>query len=117
MKRDWPQKGAKKTRVQGYHAPLFFLRLFAATIFLALGLFGNVRTLAAEASLALAAELFAETDEAVKIAAGRVKFEASGGINIGTVKAIAETGVDLISLGALTHSAPILDLGLDIEIA
>jgi nicotinate-nucleotide pyrophosphorylase (carboxylating) len=55
--------------------------------------------------------------EAVKIAAGRVKFEASGGINLETVKAIAETGVDLISSGALTHSAPILDVGLDIEIA
>ncbi len=55
--------------------------------------------------------------EAVKIAAGKVKLEASGGINIETVKAIAETGVDLISSGALTHSAPILDVGLDIEIA
>ena len=55
--------------------------------------------------------------EAVKIAAGRVKLEASGGINLDTVKAIAETGVDLISSGALTHSAPILDLGLDIVIA
>ena len=55
--------------------------------------------------------------EAVKIAAGRVKLEASGGVNETTVKAIAETGVDLISSGALTHSAPILDLGLDIEIA
>ncbi len=55
--------------------------------------------------------------EAVTIAAGRVKLEASGGINKSTVKAIAETGVDLISSGALTHSAPILDLGLDIEIA
>jgi nicotinate-nucleotide pyrophosphorylase (carboxylating) len=54
--------------------------------------------------------------EAVRISAGRVKFEASGGINKSTVKAIAETGVDLISSGALTHSAPILDLGLDIEI-
>lgn len=54
--------------------------------------------------------------EAVKICAGRVKLEASGGINKDTVKGIAETGVDLISSGALTHSAPILDLGLDIEI-
>ena len=53
--------------------------------------------------------------EAVKMSAGRVKLEASGGINIETVKAIAETGVDLISSGALTHSAPSLDLGLDIE--
>jgi len=54
--------------------------------------------------------------QAVKMSAGRVKLEASGGINIETVKAIAETGVDLISSGALTPSAPILDLGLDIEI-
>jgi nicotinate-nucleotide pyrophosphorylase (carboxylating) len=54
--------------------------------------------------------------EAVKMSAGRVKLEASGGINLDTVKAIAETGVDLVSSGALTHSAPILDLGLDIVI-
>jgi nicotinate-nucleotide pyrophosphorylase (carboxylating) len=54
--------------------------------------------------------------EAVKIAAGRVKLEASGGINLDNIKAIAETGVDLISSGTLTHSAPILDVGLDIEI-
>jgi len=58
----------------------------------------------------------ADMREAVKIAAGKVKLEASGGINKNTVKEIAETGVDLISSGALTHSAPILDLGLDIEI-
>jgi nicotinate-nucleotide pyrophosphorylase (carboxylating) len=58
----------------------------------------------------------AQMREAVKIAAGKVKLEASGGINRNTVKEIAETGVDLISSGALTHSAPILDLGLDIEI-
>lgn len=58
----------------------------------------------------------AQMREAVKIAAGKVKFEASGGINKSTVKDIAETGVDLISSGALTHSAPILDLGIDIEI-
>jgi nicotinate-nucleotide pyrophosphorylase (carboxylating) len=57
-----------------------------------------------------------EMREAVRIAAGKVKLEASGGINRNTVKEIAETGVDLISSGALTHSAPILDLGLDIEI-
>ena len=55
--------------------------------------------------------------EAVRMSAGRVKFEASGGVNEDTVKAIAETGVDLVSSGSLTHSAPILDLGLDIEIA
>lgn len=55
--------------------------------------------------------------EAVAIAGGAVLLEASGGVNLDTVKAIAETGVDLISVGAITHSAPVLDLGLDIEIA
>jgi nicotinate-nucleotide pyrophosphorylase (carboxylating) len=54
--------------------------------------------------------------EAVRRVAGRMKVEASGGVNLDTVKAIAETGVDLISVGALTHSASVLDLGLDIEI-
>lgn len=43
----------------------------------------------------------------------RVRFEASGGVNLETVAEIAETGVDFISVGALTHSAPALDIGLD----
>ena len=51
--------------------------------------------------------------EAVRRAAGRVVLEASGGVTLATVRAIAETGVDLISVGALTHSAPVLDIGLD----
>lgn len=51
--------------------------------------------------------------EAVRIVSGRVTTEASGGVSLETVRAIAESGVDLISVGALTHSAPILDLGLD----
>jgi nicotinate-nucleotide pyrophosphorylase (carboxylating) len=42
-----------------------------------------------------------------------VQLEASGGVNLGTLRAIAETGVDRISVGALTHSATNLDLGLD----
>ena len=50
---------------------------------------------------------------AVVMVDGRVLTEASGGVNLETVRAIAETGVDLISVGALTHSAPVLDLGLD----
>ncbi len=50
---------------------------------------------------------------AVAIVAGRVTLEASGGVNLSTVRAIAETGVDVISDGALTHSAPVLDIGLD----
>lgn len=48
--------------------------------------------------------------------AGRAVVEASGGVNLDTVRAIAETGVDVISVGALTHSARALDLGLDIRI-
>lgn len=54
--------------------------------------------------------------EAVRRVGGRMSTEASGGVNLETVAAIAETGVDMISVGALTHSAPVLDLGLDIEI-
>ncbi|MBU4436197.1 MAG: carboxylating nicotinate-nucleotide diphosphorylase [Alphaproteobacteria bacterium] len=50
---------------------------------------------------------------AVSLAKGRAVLEASGGVNLTTVKAIAETGVDVISVGALTHSAPVLDIGLD----
>ena len=50
---------------------------------------------------------------AVRRTAGRAVLEASGGVNLATVRSIAETGVDLISIGALTHSAPILDIGLD----
>lgn len=53
--------------------------------------------------------------EAVAITAGRAVLEASGNVTLKTVKGIAETGVDLISSGALTHSAPVLDIGLDFE--
>jgi nicotinate-nucleotide pyrophosphorylase (carboxylating) len=53
--------------------------------------------------------------EAVAIAGGRVLTEASGGVSLHTVRAIAETGVDRISVGALTHSAPALNLALDFE--
>jgi nicotinate-nucleotide pyrophosphorylase (carboxylating) len=51
--------------------------------------------------------------EAVKIVGGQCKTEASGGVRLETVKGIAETGVDFISVGALTHSAVNLDVGLD----
>jgi nicotinate-nucleotide pyrophosphorylase (carboxylating) len=44
-----------------------------------------------------------------------VELEASGGVNLETVRAIAETGIDRISVGAITHSAPVLDVGLDVE--
>jgi nicotinate-nucleotide pyrophosphorylase (carboxylating) len=52
----------------------------------------------------------------VERVAGKMIIEASGGVNLDTVKEIAETGVDLISVGALTHSAKVLDIGLDIDI-
>jgi len=58
----------------------------------------------------------AQLAEAVRLVGGRVITEASGGIDLSTVRAVAESGVDLISVGALTHSAPVLDIGLDIEI-
>ncbi|MFN7108347.1 MAG: carboxylating nicotinate-nucleotide diphosphorylase [Brevundimonas sp.] len=50
---------------------------------------------------------------AVARVAGRIVLEASGGVDLTTVRGIAETGVDVISVGALTHSAPVLDIGLD----
>jgi nicotinate-nucleotide pyrophosphorylase (carboxylating) len=53
--------------------------------------------------------------EEVKRPAGRTRLEASGGVTLQTVRAIAETGVDAISVGALTHSARALDLSLDLE--
>jgi nicotinate-nucleotide pyrophosphorylase (carboxylating) len=51
--------------------------------------------------------------EAVRRNDGRLVLEASGGVNLDTVAAIAATGVNVISVGALTHSAPVLDIGLD----
>ncbi|ODT61944.1 MAG: nicotinate-nucleotide diphosphorylase (carboxylating), partial [Phenylobacterium sp. SCN 69-14] len=50
---------------------------------------------------------------AVRIAGGEVTLEASGGVNLQTVRGIAETGVQVVSVGALTHSATVLDIGLD----
>lgn len=52
----------------------------------------------------------------VALVAGRARVEASGGVNLDTVAAIARTGVDIISVGALTHSVRSLDLGLDVEV-
>lgn len=57
-----------------------------------------------------------ELREGVALIAGRAKVEASGGVNLNTVRAIAQTGVDYISVGALTHHINTLDLGLDVEI-
>ena len=53
-----------------------------------------------------------ELRQAVAIAGGRAELEASGGITLDSVRAVAETGVDYISVGALTHSAPALDVSL-----
>jgi nicotinate-nucleotide pyrophosphorylase (carboxylating) len=52
--------------------------------------------------------------EAVRLAAGRTPLEASGGVTLDTVRAIAETGVDFISIGALTHAARSLDVSLEV---
>lgn len=54
--------------------------------------------------------------EGVRLVAGRARVEASGGVSLDTVAAIAATGVDVISVGALTHSVRALDLGLDVSI-
>ena len=54
--------------------------------------------------------------EAVAIVHGRARTEASGGINLHTVRAVAETGVDLLSVGALTHSARAVDIALDFQL-
>jgi nicotinate-nucleotide pyrophosphorylase (carboxylating) len=53
--------------------------------------------------------------EAVKLAQGRVVLEASGGITLDSIAKIAATGVDYVSSGALTHSAPNFDIALDID--
>jgi nicotinate-nucleotide pyrophosphorylase (carboxylating) len=56
-----------------------------------------------------------ELRRAVELAGGRAELEASGGITLETIRSVAETGVDYISVGALTHSAPALDLSLLLE--
>ena len=55
--------------------------------------------------------------EAVRIVAGRVPLEASGGVTLETIRFMAETGVDFISLGRITQSAPAVDIGLDYSLA
>ena len=57
----------------------------------------------------------AQLREAVARVAGRAELEASGGVTLETLRAYASTGVDFISIGALTHSAPALDLSLLIQ--
>ena len=58
----------------------------------------------------------AELTEAVQLAKGRVVLEASGGVTLDSIAAIAATGVDYASCGALTHSAPNFDIALDIDV-
>ena len=53
--------------------------------------------------------------ESVRIAAGRAELEATGGLTLDVARAVAETGVDYLSVGGLTHSAPVLDIGVDLR--
>jgi nicotinate-nucleotide pyrophosphorylase (carboxylating) len=53
--------------------------------------------------------------EAVRICAGAAELEATGGLTLDRARAVAETGVDFLSVGALTHSAPVLDIGVDLR--
>ncbi|MDQ1688982.1 MAG: hypothetical protein QOK42_1957 [Frankiaceae bacterium] len=53
--------------------------------------------------------------DAVALVAGRARLEASGGLTLDTARAVAETGVDYLAIGALTHSAPVLDIGVDLR--
>jgi nicotinate-nucleotide pyrophosphorylase (carboxylating) len=75
-----------------------------------------------EAALAAGAERLlldnmdpAQLREAASLVAGRAELEASGGITPGALREFAGTGVELVSLGSLTHSAPALDLSMTIE--
>lgn len=77
---------------------------------------GVKEALAAGADIIMLDNMALETiKEAVSLIAGRVLVEASGGVNLSTVRAIAETGVDIISVGALTHSAPSMDISMLLE--
>jgi nicotinate-nucleotide pyrophosphorylase (carboxylating) len=53
---------------------------------------------------------------AVQKCAGRAQLEASGGVTLANIRSVAESGVDFISVGALTHSARAVDIGLDFEL-
>jgi len=78
------------------------------------GLKGLEEALAAGADVILLDNMSVDDmRKAVALNRGRAVLEASGNVTLSTVRAIAETGVDVISSGAITHSAPVLDLGLD----
>ena len=53
--------------------------------------------------------------EAVRVNAGRAELEATGGLTLDRARAVASTGVDYLSVGALTHSAAVLDIGVDLR--
>jgi nicotinate-nucleotide pyrophosphorylase (carboxylating) len=55
----------------------------------------------------------AETEEAVAVVGGRAALESSGRLTLDSARAYADVGVDYLAVGALTHSSPILDIGLD----
>jgi len=57
----------------------------------------------------------AQMAEAVRVAGGRARLEASGGLTLARAREVAETGVDYIAVGALTHSAPVLDIAMDLR--
>ncbi len=57
----------------------------------------------------------AQMSEAVRVNAGRAKLEASGGLTLEQAREVAETGVDFLAVGALTHSAPVLDIAMDLR--
>jgi len=56
-----------------------------------------------------------ELADAVRVTAGRAELEATGGLTLDRARAVASTGVDYLSVGALTHSAPVLDIGVDLR--
>ena len=58
-----------------------------------------------------------ELRQGVRLVAGRAVVEASGGITLDTIRSVAETGVDVISVGALTHHIDSLDVGLDVRVS
>lgn len=58
----------------------------------------------------------AQMREAVRVTAGRARLEASGGLTLASAREVGATGVDFVAVGALTHSAPILDIGIDLEL-
>ncbi|MEK9736467.1 MAG: nicotinate-nucleotide diphosphorylase (carboxylating), partial [Candidatus Nanopelagicales bacterium] len=56
-----------------------------------------------------------QMSEAVRRTAGRARLEASGGLTLESARAVGATGVDFVAVGALTHSAPVLDIGADLR--